>query len=75
MDGVTLARVLIRLRPDLRLLGITGMSNDEMNTSQLEAARKLTHSFLLKPFTEEALLSAVHSLLHPSNEPRCLATV
>jgi CheY-like chemotaxis protein len=69
MNGAELSRILARLRPDLRLLGISGMSCDATNASQLEAARKLTHSFLLKPFTAEVLLKAVHSLLHPSVRP------
>jgi two-component system cell cycle sensor histidine kinase/response regulator CckA len=66
MDGAALARILAQLRPDLRLLAISGMSYDNTNALQLESARKLTHSFLRKPFTAEVLLKAVHSLLHPS---------
>jgi PAS domain S-box-containing protein len=69
MDGAALARILAQLRSDLRLLAISGLSYDDLNSSRLEAARKLTHSFLLKPFTAEALLKAVHSLLHPSIGP------
>jgi PAS domain S-box-containing protein len=66
LGGAALARVLAQLRPDLRLLVISGLSGIETDGLQLDAAMKLTHAFLLKPFTQETLLATVHELLHPT---------
>jgi two-component system cell cycle sensor histidine kinase/response regulator CckA len=64
LGGAALARIATQLCPDLRLLVISGLSNDEMGDTSLEEAKKFTHACLLKPFAPEALLKTVHQLLH-----------
>jgi PAS domain S-box-containing protein len=66
LGGTELARVLSRIRPDIRLLAISGMPSKEINASDVSAAKKVTHAFLLKPFKAEDLLGTVHRLIHPS---------
>jgi PAS domain S-box-containing protein len=69
LGGVALARVLLQLRPDIRLLAMSGLSRGETDGSDIQAVQKLAHAFLLKPFQPEDLLGAVHHLLHPSRKP------
>jgi len=66
LGGGSLARILTRHCPDLRLLVISGLAESNTSDSGFEASTELAHAFLLKPFTAEVLLKAVHSLLHPS---------
>jgi PAS domain S-box-containing protein len=69
LGGAALARIATQLCPDLRLIVISGFSNDEEGDTPLEEAKKLTHACLLKPFAPEALLETVHRLLHSSKNP------
>jgi PAS domain S-box-containing protein len=69
LGGAALARILAQLRPEMRLLVISGLSPDKANGSELEEAKNLTHGFLLKPFSPEALLEIVYSVLHPPAKP------
>ncbi len=64
LGGAALTRIATQLCPDLPLLLISGLSNDEKDGSPLEAAKKLAHACLLKPFAPEVLLETVHQLLH-----------
>jgi CheY-like chemotaxis protein len=64
-SGTVLARVLLQLRPDLRLLAISGRSSNSQDGTEVHAAEQLMHAFLLKPFTPEDLLSTVNRLIHP----------
>ncbi|HXB03048.1 MAG TPA: PAS domain S-box protein [Opitutaceae bacterium] len=66
MGGAALARIAAELCPNLRLLVISGLSNNEVVDTSLEEAKKLTHACLIKPFAPEALLETVHQLLHLS---------
>jgi two-component system cell cycle sensor histidine kinase/response regulator CckA len=66
LGGAALARIATQLCPDLQLLVISGLSNDEVGDTPLEEAKKLTHACLLKPFAPEALLETVHRLLNSS---------
>ena len=69
LGGVALARRLTQLRPDLRLLMISGSSDDETYVSLTEAAANLAPAFLLKPFNTKVLLEKVHQLLQPLQNP------
>ena len=69
LGGVALARALLHLYPDLRLIAISGLTRTKTDSSDVPEMQKLAHAFLLKPFTAEALLSAVHQLLHPAGKP------
>src|ERR1017187_6263549 len=68
LGGMELARTLSQIRPDIRLLAISGLSPDETGGSAVSAAIKVTHSFLLKPFDEKRLFGAVPRLLYPSEK-------
>jgi len=63
--GVALARALLQLRPDLRLLVMSGLSRRETDGADVPEIQKLAHAFLRKPFTIENLLGTVHRLLQP----------
>ena len=69
LGGTELAHTLSQIRPDIRLLGISGLSPDEADGSVVSAAKKATHAFLQKPFRAVDLLRAVHRLLHPPDNP------
>jgi two-component system cell cycle sensor histidine kinase/response regulator CckA len=69
LHGVALARAVRQMRPDIRLLVMSGLSPNEANAPDLPVIQKLAHAFLNKPFTPGALLGAVHGLLHPSEKP------
>jgi signal transduction histidine kinase/CheY-like chemotaxis protein len=60
MDGVELAARLARLRPELRVLFVSGYTdNDALRRGALPPG----HAFLPKPFTERELIRAAHLLL------------
>ena len=60
LDGGALARILLRLKPDLRILAISGLVPKPVDVPA---------DFLAKPFKTEALLFKVHALLHPAAPP------
>ncbi len=68
LGGAGLTRMLLQLRPDLRVLAISGLSQSAADIASIPEARKLAHAFLQKPFKFEDLLGAVHRLLHPPEE-------
>lgn len=59
MDGLTTIRTLQSLDPDLPIIGSSGM-NAGVNEDEALAAG--ARRFLAKPFTAEALLSALHAV-------------
>lgn len=61
--GDSFAGLLRLIRPDMRVLYISGLSAAESGAGQMPAAS--SDPFLLKPFKPAALLEAVHKLLHP----------
>jgi PAS domain S-box-containing protein len=65
MSGAELARTLTEERPDLPVLFLSGYSDGLVGqvSSELSRAR-----FLQKPFAEDALIRAVHSLLEHAPE-------
>ena len=69
MGGGDLARTLLQLRPGIRLLAVSGLSPGDTDNPELAAIHKLVHAFLLKPFTSENLLGAVHRLLSSPKGP------
>jgi CheY-like chemotaxis protein len=60
-SGDAFAELLRLIRPDIRVLYISGLAAGE--GSRLPSAS--SDPFLLKPFKPAALLEAVHKLLHP----------
>jgi CheY-like chemotaxis protein len=69
LGGRALGRILAQLRPDLRLLVMSGLARNEPGGPPEAAAEIVVHEFLQKPFTFEALLEAVDRLLHPGPKP------
>ncbi len=69
VGGAALALMLTGLRPGLRLLVISGSSCPTSGSSQLDAAKELTHALLHKPFTADSLLATVQGLLYSSLQP------
>jgi CheY-like chemotaxis protein len=61
LDGMEVARLLKGSRSDLKVLFISGYTDE----------RRLREPFLLKPFAPSTLLAKVHALLQPpgSTEP------
>jgi PAS domain S-box-containing protein len=66
LGGVALARALLQIRPEIKLIAISGLASVEAGNADVPAARKLVHAFLPKPFAAEALLDTVRRLLHPA---------
>lgn len=60
-SGASFATLLRLLRPDVRVLYISGLAAHEGGA----APASTQDPFLLKPFKPAALLEAVHKLLHP----------
>jgi signal transduction histidine kinase len=63
MSGAKLARTVRQLRPEVRILTMSGIESDYGTTARLN---EVADAFLLKPFTAERLLSLAHDLLHPA---------
>jgi PAS domain S-box-containing protein len=62
IDGVELARRLARRGPGLPVLFISGVGADPLAPGEIDASVKEAR-FLAKPFTEQALLEALHGLV------------
>jgi two-component system cell cycle sensor histidine kinase/response regulator CckA len=60
MNGAELARELSRMRPDVRIVFMSGYSDDPV-VQQVE--RTVSHHFLPKPFTSTALIEKVRQSL------------
>jgi two-component system cell cycle sensor histidine kinase/response regulator CckA len=60
LDGAALANVVLQLNPLVKILAMSGLSSGGQN-SQMQ---RYAGAFLYKPFKIEALLHAVHGLLH-----------
>jgi PAS domain S-box-containing protein len=69
IGGAELIRELLKIRPDVRVLVMGGLSRPEAEGQPLSDAQKLAQAFLQKPFTIGELLRSVHLLLHPVNKP------
>ncbi|MGD1029815.1 MAG: ATP-binding protein [Opitutaceae bacterium] len=65
LNGAAVARALLRLRPSLPLIAMSGLESSDTDGADVREARKLTRAFLPKPFTANDLLSTVHHVLHP----------
>jgi CheY-like chemotaxis protein len=67
LGGVTLVQSLLPMFPKLRIIAMSGLSQNATGGSDVPTIRTLAHVFLPKPFMADDLLSAVHGLLHPEN--------
>ena len=69
--GVELATHLVATRPDLRVLYISGYTEDAILPHGVPTDGA---SFLQKPFTSAALQARIHGLLHPEVAPAAQAS-
>lgn len=60
MSGPELAERLQAVRPELKVLFVSGYTNDEMTCTRLSASDR---AFVQKPFTRNDLAESIHSLL------------
>ncbi len=71
-DGLLLMQEMLALRPETRIIVIT--ANGSINKA-VEAMRAGAHEFLVKPFDEGRLLSAVRNALERAAAPKAVGPV
>ncbi len=69
LGGLELTREFLKIRPDVRLLVMSGLSRTNDAGSGLQAVQGLAHAFLLKPFKTKDLLDTLNHLLNPPASP------
>ncbi|MHB8521167.1 MAG: response regulator [Limisphaerales bacterium] len=67
MDGVALVRALQKIDPEMKIIISSGIATG-MGKSQVVETMKLIgiKTFLVKPYSAESLLTALHETLHPN---------
>ncbi|HSI88092.1 MAG TPA: response regulator, partial [Pyrinomonadaceae bacterium] len=60
MDGPAMIRALRKMDPDVKIVAMSGLMNDEQSA---ELNTMKVHAHLQKPFTAEVLLNAVRKML------------
>ena len=60
LDGASLANVVRRLNPNVKILAMSGLASGGLNTEM----QRYAGAFLIKPFKADALLNTVNKLLH-----------
>ena len=68
VGGAVLVRALLQIRPDIRLIAMSGLDHSESDDLEVQEVEKLVHVFLRKPFKADDLLKTVHRLLHPAGK-------
>jgi len=66
LHGIALVHAVRQLRPDIRLLAMSGLDSPAATAPDLPVIKGLAHAFLAKPFSPDELLGAVHGLLQTS---------
>jgi len=61
MDGASMIRAMRKIKPDLRVIGMSGLLNPEL-TTELQSLD--VSGFLTKPFTAETLLHTISNMLN-----------
>ena len=61
MDGMTATRTLKKINTQVKIIAISGLASSDKTTTALAAG---VVTFLPKPFTSEAILQALHEVLH-----------
>lgn len=66
MDGVDMSRILKRMRPDVRIIGASGLVDEPGKQDRSQELKTLgIHTTLMKPFRADTLLSTVYEALDP----------
>jgi PAS domain S-box-containing protein len=68
LDGATLASVVGRLNPKVKILAVSGHTADSRGQPP---ASGVSHAFLVKPFRPDMLLATVDRLLHEAPAEPC----
>ena len=68
LGGLELIRAILQIPSRIRLIGMSGMADNKSSESDIAAVKALTHAFIAKPFTANALLALVHRTLHPAGK-------
>ncbi len=63
LGGLGLVQAILRIRPETRILAMSGLSARSTGGADLPTIQTVAHAFLRKPFKTEDLLGAVHQLL------------
>jgi CheY-like chemotaxis protein len=72
LGGTELARLLAQIRPEIRIIAMSGLNRNKVDEPGAGSARTGARPFLIKPFKATDLLRAVHGLLHPGEPPRAV---
>ena len=68
LDGATLATIVGRLNPKVKILAVSGHGTDSHGQPP---AKGVSHAFLVKPFRPDVLLATVDRLLHEAPAEPC----
>jgi len=63
MNGAVLLTTLRRLTPELKIIGMSGMTMSKGESGALQEVQQKANAFLAKPFTAHALLNTVRAVL------------
>jgi PAS domain S-box-containing protein len=69
LNGAILTSTLLKLKPDLPIVAISGLASIGVNSLNVAEAKLMATAFLTKPFTAVDLLAVVHRVLHPKPQP------
>lgn len=58
LDGLSAIKILKEINPDLKIIGVSGLSENHKNV------KELTNSFIEKPFTAHKLLKTISELIN-----------
>jgi two-component system, cell cycle sensor histidine kinase and response regulator CckA len=64
LDGLTAARTLKKLNPNVKIITTSGLIT---NRQKVEAAEISVQAFLSKPYTVQELLTVLYQVLHPAD--------
>jgi len=62
MDGASAISLLKAINPGLKIIGVSGLANDDTESSALQAGAQ---RFIPKPYSAEILVQTLHAILHP----------
>jgi PAS domain S-box-containing protein len=75
LGGTELALLLARIRPDVKIIAMSGLYMNKVEDSDVPGTRTAARTFLIKPFKAADLLRTVHRLLHPNDLPKTAVSV
>lgn len=70
LGGTELALLLSRIRPDIRIIAMSGLYMNKVDDFRPTGTKIATRAFLVKPFKAADLLRTVHRMLHPNDSSK-----